>query len=74
MLSNIHYLFQPIYILVMGLCIFVMFRNLHVCTHTHTSPDPVDMLQAIIYAQGLFHLNAWEMKNVNLLGLVSNSH
>ena len=32
--------------------------------YTHTSPDPVDMLQAIIYAQGLFHLNAWKIKKI----------
>ena len=31
--------------------------------HTHTSPDPVGILQVAIYAQGAFHLNTWKMKS-----------
>ena len=32
--------------------------------HTHISPDPVDILLLVIYAQGNFHLNTWKMKIV----------
>ena len=39
--------------------------------HTHTSPDPVDILLVAIYAQGVFHLNTWKMKN-NIVTILSN--
>ena len=42
----------------------MLVMNRHGCTHTHTSPDPVGILQIAIYAQGVFHLNAWKMKIV----------
>ena len=32
--------------------------------HTHTSPDPVGVLQVAIYAHGVFHLNTWKMKSL----------
>ena len=34
------------------------------CMCTHMSPDPVNTLPVAIYAQGVFHLNAWKMKIV----------
>ena len=37
--------------------------------HAHTSPDPVDIVLVAIYAQGVFHLNAWEMKTHNCWAL-----
>ena len=45
----------------------MLVMNRHGCTHTHTSPDPVGILQVAIYAQGVFHLNTWKMKLLYLL-------
>ena len=41
------------------MCVYYGYKP--TCMHTHTSPDTVGILLVVIYVQGVFHLDTWNM-------------